>query len=121
MKSLWALEEATVPDLVVALNERRGHDPVTRGTIQVLLNRMEAKAWVKRRKYGRAFLYRARVSEAEGLAEMTGQFREKVFDGSSVGLVQALVRQGELDAETLEGLRQLIDETEAQLRKEGSP
>ena len=118
IKAVWTLDEASVPALVDALNRRRKHDPITRGTVQVLLNRVEAKGWLKRRKEGRGFLYEAAISETEGLAELASQFRTKVFDGSALHLVQSLVNARDLKAEDLDDLRALLDEAAMKLRKE---
>ncbi len=114
LKAIWKLPEATVPALVDELNARRSGEPLTRGTIQVLLTRLEEKGWVDREKAGRAFLYAARVPEDEGLAELTADFREKVFDGSSLALVQCLVRGGLAKSEVAE-LRRMLDEAERSL------
>ncbi len=117
MKSVWTLVEATVPNLVLALNKRRQEDPITRGTIQVLLNRIEAKGWLNRKKVGRGYVYEASVSEADGLAELASQFRAKVFDGSSLRLVQSLVNTNGLKKEDIAHLRALLDRTEASLKE----
>ncbi|MGY8687866.1 MAG: BlaI/MecI/CopY family transcriptional regulator, partial [Verrucomicrobiales bacterium] len=114
LKVLWKHTEATVPNLVNALNERRKpDDPLTRGTVQVLLNRVEVKGWVSRRKLGRGYLYKPTTSEASGLAEFTQAFRSKVFDGSALQLVQSLVKTQDLQREELDELRSLLDKVEA--------
>ncbi|MEM7385227.1 MAG: BlaI/MecI/CopY family transcriptional regulator [Verrucomicrobiota bacterium] len=115
IKSLWKLGDGTVPALVEALNED-SENPITRGTIQVLLNRMETKRWVKRHKVGRSYVYKATVSEERGLAELTGAFHDKVFDGSALELVQALVRANRMTPPDIEELRALLDETEKKLK-----
>ena len=104
-----------MPDLVKALNQRRAKDPITRGTIQVLLNRVEVKGWVDRRKEGRGFVYMPTTSEAAGMAELAGRFRERVFDGSALSLVQALVKTHELNVKDIAELRSLLDEAEQKL------
>ncbi len=119
MKALWELGEATVPILVHHLNLQREREPITRGTVQVLLNRIESKGWVERRKEGRAFVYVPVTSAEEGLAELTGAFQSKVFDGSALSLVQALVKSSPLKRDDIEELRTLLDEAESKLEKEG--
>lgn len=120
MKAIWSLREASVPGLVTTLNERRPENPITRGTVQVLLNRVEAKGWLRRRKEGRGFLYEAAISESEGLGELASQFRSKVFDGSALNLVQSLVKAEDLGAEDIDELRALLDQAEGKLKKGGS-
>jgi len=115
MKSVWALGEATVPDLVTSLNERRQEDPITRGTIQVLLNRVESKGWLKRKKAGRGYVYEATITEGDGLAELASQFRAKVFDGSALNLVQSLVHARDIRQEDIEDMRRLLEEAEQKL------
>ena len=120
VKALWKLGEGTVPQLVSELNSQKGREPITRGTVQVLLNRIEAKGWVERKKSGRAYLYRATTEEHGGLAEWAGEFQTKFFDGSALQLVQSLVHSKKLNRSEIDELRGLLDEAEKKLNSKSS-
>lgn len=113
MKAVWRSDPATVPAILEAVNAQRDGEALTRGTIHVLLTRLEEKGWLEREKDGRGFVYRGTVDEAAGLAEIAGEFRETVFDGSSLALVQCLARGGKIKPSEVTSLRQLLDELEA--------
>ena len=112
MRQLWTLAPVCVPDLLEALNGRRSGEPVQRGTLHVLLGRLEEKGWVQREKEGRGFLYRSTVSEDEGRLRLASEFNERVFDGSPTELVQTLVRGKGLNRSEIAGLRELLDQAE---------
>lgn len=115
MRELWSLEPVTVPVLLEALNDSRGDSPVQRGTLHVLLGRLEEKGWVLREKEGRGYLYRASVSEETGRTRLTTDFHDRVFGGSPLELVQTLVRGTRLKQSEIVALRNLLDEAEKNL------
>lgn len=112
MKAVWRTPDATVPAILDAVNARREGEALARGTIHVLLSRLEEKGWLDREKDGRGFIYRGTVSEHAGLAELAREFRESVFDGSSLALVQCLARGGRISGKEIASLRLLLDELE---------
>ena len=122
MKAVWRTDPATVPAILDAVNAQRDGEALTRGTIHVLLTRLEEKGWLEREKDGRGFVYRGTVDEVAGLAEVAGEFRETVFDGSSLALVQCLARGGKIKPKEVASLRLLLDELEAkQTRSKSKP
>ena len=122
MKAVWRSDSATVPAILDAVNAQREGEAVTRGTIHVLLTRLEEKGWLAREKDGRGFVYRGTVGETAGMAEIAGEFRETVFDGSSLALVQCLARGGKIKPKEVASLRLLLDELEAgQTRSKPKP
>lgn len=110
MKAVWRSAPATVPAILDAVNAQRDGEALTRGTIHVLLTRLEEKGWLEREKDGRGFVYRGTVDEETGMAEIAGEFRETVFDGSSLALVQCLARGGKIKPREAASLRQFLDE-----------
>jgi len=114
---VWALGEAKVATLVAQLNAKRPDSPIQRGTVHVLLGRLEEKGWIKREKDGRSYIYSATVDEQQGLAEIANEFRDQVFDGSPVTLVQCLVDSRGLKKRDIEQLRSLLDDAERKLKK----
>ncbi len=120
MRALWRRERATVVELVAILNESRPDSPLQRGTVHVLLGRLEEKGWITREKEGRAYLYRPTISEQEGMGEIADVFGEQVFGGSPVALVQCLVNGEGLKQKEIEQLRAILDEADAALRSQPS-
>ena len=117
IREIWQRQPASVADLIEGLSARQGADALQRGTMHVLLNRLEEKGWLTREKDGRGYRYSATISERDGLAEMTGEFQAKLFDGSSLALVQCLLRENKnLDQSEIDSLRDLLDGAEKELR-----
>lgn len=110
MQHLWRAEESTVTELQSSVNEERV-EPVSRNTVQVQLQRIEDKGWVRRIPKGRLFLYRSTVSAEAGMAELTSDFRNKVFGGSSLAMVRCLVDAGDISGAEISELKKLIDRT----------
>ncbi len=111
MQHLWRLERATVTELRREVNAGRP-DPVSRNTVLVQLQRLEAKGWVRHEEAGRSHLYESTVPAEEGIAEITRDFRNKVFGGSALALVRCLVSGGGLTREEIAELKKLIHEEE---------
>ena len=93
-------------------------------TVQTMLNVLQRKGRVRRRLNGRAFDYRAVVSEEKILGQAVHDLVERMFGGSSEELVMSLIKSREIDLERLAELsRQTgrqIDSRVAAEAKEGS-
>jgi predicted transcriptional regulator len=70
-------------------------------TVQTMLNVLERKGRVRRKLNGRAFDYRAVVSEEKILGQAVRDMVERMFGGSSEELVMSLVKSREIDLERL--------------------
>lgn len=88
MNMLWPMGEATVRDIRDRLAPRR-----TRAytTIMTIMDRLARKGVVERRKIGRAYIYRPRLSAEEARAQALGQVIEGFFGGSKEALLAHLV------------------------------
>ena len=107
MKALWDLQEGTVSDVMSALSsEERDLAPTT---VATLLQRLSKQGWVRYRKHGRQFVYRAAVKRevaAQGvLQRIVGTF----FGGKVSALTAQLLQSEDLTAQELEQLKQLLD------------
>ncbi len=111
MQHLWRTASATVTELRTLVNADRG-DAVSRNTIQVQLQRLEDKGWVTHTPDGRLFRYQPTVSAEQGMAELTRDFRNKVFGGSALALVRCLVDADDITQGEIDELRKLINQTE---------
>ena len=88
---LWPLGETTVRDIHRALAETR---PRAYTTVMTIMDRLEQKGIVTRRKVGRAFRYQARLSAEEARLQAVRKIVEGFFDGSPEALAAHLSSQG---------------------------
>jgi len=84
MNTLWPLGEATVREIRDRLAPRR---PRAYTTIMTIMDRLARKGVVERRRTGRAYLYRARLSAEEARAHALAQVVENFFGGSQEALL----------------------------------
>ncbi len=109
MRELWRGGRLTVNEVHAAVNERL-KKKLNRNTILVQLQRVENKGWIDHERVGRAYYYYPVVSYEQAAAELTRDFRQRMFDGSAVDLVKCLFQDGALDGGEIEELQALIDE-----------
>jgi BlaI family penicillinase repressor len=88
---LWPLGEGTVRDIHRALAASR---PRAYTTVLTIMDRLEQKGIVTRRKVGRAFHYQARLSAEEARLNAVAKIVEGFFDGSPQALAAHLSSQG---------------------------
>ena len=120
IREIWHQQPASVAELIQGLSARQGAEPLQRGTMHVLLSRLEEKGWLTRQRDGRGYRYSATISEQDGLGELTGQFQDKLFDGSPLALVQCLLRENQgLDQAEIDSLRDMLDKAENELHSRG--
>ena len=84
MNTLWPLGEATVREIRDRLAPRR---PRAYTTIMTIMDRLARKGVVERRRGGRAYLYRPRLSAEEARSHALAQVIENFFGGSQEALL----------------------------------
>jgi predicted transcriptional regulator len=84
---LWPLGEGTVRDIHRSLAASR---PRAYTTVMTIMDRLEQKGIVTRRKVGRAFHYQARLSAEEARLKAVEKIVEGFFDGSPAALAAHL-------------------------------
>jgi predicted transcriptional regulator len=87
---LWPMGEGTVRDLHRALAASR---PRAYTTVLTIMDRLEQKGIVTRRKVGKAFHYQARLSAEEARLKAVEKIVEGFFDGSREALAAHLSSQ----------------------------
>jgi predicted transcriptional regulator len=103
---LWEGGPADVAAMHAAVGEPRG---LVRNTIQSTLERLARKGLAERRKVGRAYEYRARISRSAWLSRMLGSVIDEVPGVDPPLLLSAFVDLVErADAATLEELEMLV-------------
>jgi BlaI family transcriptional regulator, penicillinase repressor len=78
-------------------------------TVQTMLNVLHKKGRVTRRLRGRAYEYRAVVSEEKTLGKAVADLVDRMFGGSPEELVMSLVKSRQLDAGRLAKLAERVD------------
>lgn len=107
MEVLWERGEVSAREITDALNES---DPIAHSTVQTLLRKLEAKGAVTHREEDRTFLFRALTQPEKVRKSATRDFVERMFAGSSSGLIAHLLKHERLSKSELEELRNLIRE-----------
>jgi BlaI family penicillinase repressor len=78
-------------------------------TVQTVLNLLERKGKLTRELQGRAFVYRATVSESKASGHALRDFIDRVFSGSTEDLVMSLVKHKHIDANKLAKLTRRLE------------
>jgi predicted transcriptional regulator len=107
MQVIWRQGESTVADVQAALEDEPAYT-----TVQTMLNILERKGKLKRTRQGRAFVYRAAVTEESASSGALRDLIERVFGGSTEDLVMSLIRSKQIDAKKLAKLSKKLAERE---------
>jgi len=113
MRIVWATEKATVGDLSEALED--AGRPLALPSIRTMLGILQKKGYVKRRRGGRGYSYRASVPAGQAKKRILKDLIDRAFDGSASNLVAALVSEGMVDADDLAKARRLIRDEEGRV------
>jgi predicted transcriptional regulator len=113
MQVLWRLGPCQVQAVQQELD-----DGLAYTTVQTMLNVLHKKGRVTRRLRGRAYEYRAMVSEEKTLGRAVADLVERMFGGSAEELVMSLVKSRQLDAGRLAKLAERVDAAKAAKKKD---
>lgn len=87
MNTLWPLGEATVREIRDRLAQRRARAYTT---IMTIMDRLTRKGIVERRKSGRKYVYRARLSSEEASTHALEQVLDNFFGGSKQRMIEQM-------------------------------
>lgn len=107
MRQLWHRDQATIREITDALYPDGEHSHYA--TVQSLLDRLEAKAFVTREKDGRVNRFRASVTRSELARRRLRATADALFDGAMAPLLTHLVDNSDLRPDEITTLRELID------------
>ena len=107
MNVVWDRGEVSVGDVWDVLSQQRS---IARNTVQTVMTRLSEKGWLKHRKQGRAFLFRASVARDSTLRVLVDRLVETAFSGSAEGLVLAMLEGRGLSDEEAVRIRKLIND-----------
>jgi len=106
MAVLWRLSQASVGEVVTAMNKKRA---VTYSTVQTILRILETKGYVTHHKVARAFVYRPVVDERQARRRALRHLVSRLFEGSPTLLVLNVLEDDEIDPAERERLKKLIE------------
>jgi BlaI family transcriptional regulator, penicillinase repressor len=107
MEAIYRLGSAVVSDVMAELP-----DPPSYSAVRAMLNKLEAKGYLKHRQEGPRFLYLATVPRNEARESALERLVRTFFDGSAEKAVTALLDRsaGEMTDEELDRLSALIQD-----------
>ncbi len=117
LEQLWDDGPATIRQLTDRLYPRGGSSHYA--TVQKLLERLEAKAYVRRDRKAAAHTFTAAVPLGELIGRRLRATAEQLCGGSLTPLLMHLVRARSLTSKERQELRALIDELDQQPRPRG--
>jgi predicted transcriptional regulator len=108
MEQVWARGEATVREVLDGVNAGRAEGPRAYTTVLTIMQRLEAKGMVERRRLDKSDVYRAAIARDQYLGRrLDAEVSRLVEDFGELALVQFARRVEELDPERREALRRL--------------
>ena len=107
MNVLWERGQATVGEIVEALNAR---PKPAYNTVLTLLRIMEKKGYVSHRKEGRAFTFLPKVDRADASRSALQTLVNRFFEGSPRLLMLNLLEDEQLPPDVLRELKERIEE-----------
>ncbi|MBS1802149.1 MAG: BlaI/MecI/CopY family transcriptional regulator [Acidobacteria bacterium] len=107
MQVIWKHGASTVTDVQNELEQ-----PLAYTTVQTMLNILERKGKLERELQGRAYLYRAKVSEEKAVGQSLRDMIDRMFGGSSEELVMSLLKSRQIDAKRLAKLSERFSKRE---------
>lgn len=107
LEALWAMDTATIRQLTDELYPSGTASSFS--SVQKLLERLETKGFVKRKRSGSVYLFRALVDRRELIGRRLKAVADSLCDGSMTPLLEHLVEAQPLAPEERESLQELID------------
>ena len=109
MDVIWNGGEMTVTEVMNQINGA-GEKTFSRSTIQVQMQRLSEKGWLKYKEQGKTFLYSATVKRSEASARIAEDVKKRVFGDSCAELVRTLLDHSSISSSDVAALKKLIDQ-----------
>jgi len=106
MRVLWEKGQASAREITEVLNEA---EAVAHSTVQTLLRQLEAKGAVAHRREERAFVFYPLVTEATVTRSEVRRLTERLFRGSTGGLMAHLLKEERISGDELDEIKRLIE------------
>lgn len=108
LRALWECGTGTVREIDVVLRASGRRWAYT--TVLTLLQRLEAKGYVKRDTSGFAHVYRPAMSRDRLLRQRLSDLADQLCDGAATPLLMALVEQHRFTKQEISEFRKLLNE-----------
>ena len=109
MQVLWEKGKANARDITLALNKI---EPIAHSTVQTLLRKLEVKGAIDHDIEDRTFIFYPLVKSDNVTHHAFQDFVDRIFAGSTGGLVSYLIKNEYISPEELGEIRALLDEKE---------
>ena len=111
MQLIWSSAEGlTIGEIWESI--RSGRD-VSRTTVLNLVDRLEKRGWLKRRKDQGVFRYAAAVQRQSVETQLASDFVQEFFAGSAANLVMSLLGSQRISRADIQRLKRLMEEKES--------
>ena len=110
MQVLWDKGRANAREITAALNKI---EPIAHSTVQTLLRKLEQKGAVDHDIDDRTFIFFPLVRSDKVTQHAFRDFVDKIFAGSTGGLVSYLIKNEYISPDELGKIRELLDEKES--------
>ena len=108
MNVVWDRGEVLVADVDRELAQQRD---VARNTVLTMIQRLYERGWLKHRRRGNAYLYRAAVARDATRAGLLRRLLDSAFQGSAEGLVMTLLNEQQLTPDEARRIRERLDDS----------
>jgi BlaI family penicillinase repressor len=105
MQVVWKLGTSSVKEVQEGLEQKLAYT-----TVQTMLNILERKGKLKRKLRGRAYVYRAIVTEARASRHAVRDLVDRMFGGSTDELVMSLIKSRQIDPKRIAELSRRVRE-----------
>jgi len=109
MKIVWRDGSCSVRHVREQLTDFRD---LAHNSVMTMMTIMKDKGYLKRRKDGRGYIYKPKVTQEEITQGMLGDIVDRAFHGSSMTAMVHLLEAGNIDEKGLAELRNLIQQKE---------
>lgn len=107
MQILWAKKRATAREITDTMNE---YEPIAHSTVQTLIRTLEQKGAIAHDVDDRTFVFYPLVKDEKVLRGALREFIDRMFNGSTEGLVAYLVKNDNLSPDELKKVSELFIE-----------
>jgi BlaI family penicillinase repressor len=104
MQVIWKRGASSTGEVQEALGRKLAYT-----TVQTVLNTLHRKGKLERALDGRAFIYRASLTESRAVSAAVRNLVDRIFGGSSEELVMTLLRSREIDPERIAELSRMVE------------
>ena len=109
MDVIWNGGQMTVTQVMNQINAAN-EKSLSRSTIQVQIQRLTEKGWLKCQSQGKTFLYAATVERSEASANIVEDVKKRVFGDSCTELVQTLLDHSSISSKAIAALKKMINQ-----------